>query len=348
MHFSIRTAAVALLAASLAAGAGAAPALAADGDVTWTVRTAANSLGSERSSFTYAVNPGGQAKDAMVVTNRGKAALNLGVYTADGFTTDTGQLDLGAKDKKPRGIGVWVRAAQSSVKVAPGKSVQVPFTVSLPQNATPGDYEGGIVTSLTQPDQAQGINVERRLGIRIRLRVGGALNPRLAVEDFHLGYHGTVNPFAKGDATVSYTIHNTGNTIQSAQQAVSIAGPFGLLRVKAGAVAAPPELLPGESWKVTVPVSGVIPAFWVTATATLTPLLVDASGSTTSQKAVEATAHGFAIPWTLLIVVIIIIAVIVAAVVTRRRNRVKRKEREDTRVREAVEEALRKEKNPTS
>lgn len=344
MRFSIRTAAAALLAASLAAGAGTAPALAADGDVTWTVRTAANSFGSDRSSYSYAVNPGGQSKDAMVVTNRGKTALNLGVYTADGFTTDTGQLDLGAKATKPRSIGAWVHAAQTTVAVAPGKSVEVPFTVSIPKNATPGDYEGGIVTSLTQPDQAQGINVERRLGIRIRLRVGGALTPRVAVEDFHLGYHGTPNPFAKGHATVSYTIKNIGNTIQTAQQAVSVAGPFGLLRVKAGTPAAPPELLPGESWKVSVPVTGVAPAFWVTATATLTPLVVDASGSTTSLKPIEATAHGFAVPWTLLVVVLVLAALVAGAIVGNRRNRAKRKEREDARVRDAVADALNKEK----
>ena len=35
------------------------------------------------------------------------------------------------------------------------------------------------------------------------------------------------NPFAKGDATVTYTIHNTGNAILTARQAVSVSGPFG-------------------------------------------------------------------------------------------------------------------------
>jgi hypothetical protein len=340
--FLIRTAAAALLATSLAAGVSAAPAMAEDGDVTWTVRTATNSLGTDRSSFTYAVDPGGDTKDAMVVTNRSKTALDLGVYTADGFTTDTGQLDLDAKGKKALGIGAWVHAAQPTVKVQPGKSVQVPFTVAIPANATPGDYVGGILTSLTQPDEAQGINVERRLGIRIKLRVGGDLRPTLAVEKLHIGYSGTANPFAKGDATVSYTIHNTGNTIQSARQAVSVAGLFGTFRTKAGQVAAPPELLPGESWKVTVPVKGVAPALRLTATATLTPMFTDASGSTTSMKPIVVTAHGWAVPWTLLIALIVLVALIAGIVVVSRRNRARRKQREDARVRQAVEEALSK------
>ena len=97
-------------------------------------------------------------------------------------------------------------------------------------------------------------------------------------------YDGPLNPFARGDATVTYRIHNTGNAALSGQQAVSVSGPFGLLRARAGAVAATPELLPGESWTVTLPVHGVAPALRLAATATLTPLLTDASGSTTSLK----------------------------------------------------------------
>ncbi|MEK8108949.1 hypothetical protein NKG94_37190 [Micromonospora sp. M12] len=52
---------------------------------------------------------------------------------------------------------------------------------------------------------------------------------------------------------------------------MTVSGPFGLLRVRAGDIAAPPELLPGESWNVTVPVRGVAPAISLAATATLTP-----------------------------------------------------------------------------
>ena len=145
--------------------------------------------------------------------------------------------------------------------IQPGKTAEVPFTVTVPDNATPGDYVGGILTSLTQSDEAEGINVDRRLGIRVKLRVGGELKPNLAIEDLHVDYAGSANPFGKGDATVTYTIHNTGNA-----DPVGAAGGVGLrpVRVAAGPrpgdIAAPPELLPGESWKVKVPVHGVAPA----------------------------------------------------------------------------------------
>ncbi|MFD8965076.1 WxL protein peptidoglycan domain-containing protein [Streptomyces sp. NPDC059568] len=337
----VRTAALALLMAFAIAGLPAGPALAADGDVTWTVRTAANGYGDDRSSYTYGVNPGGQIKDAMVVANHSKSPLELAVYASDGYTTDTGQLDLLTKDKKSVGIGAWVHADRAGVVIKPGKSAEVPFTVSVPANATPGDYVGGILTSLKQADDAEGINVDRRLGIRVKLRVSGELKPKLAVEDLHVDYDGTFNPFAKGDATVTYTIHNTGNALLSARQTVSVSGPFGWLRTEAGDIAAPPELLPGEKWKVKVPVHGVTPGVTLAATATLTPLLTDASGSTTSLKPVESTTHGWAVPWTLFLLLLLLLAAATATILLTRRTRARRKLREDARVRDAVEQALR-------
>ncbi|MEU8259188.1 DUF916 domain-containing protein [Micromonospora sp. NPDC048999] len=342
-----RTVALALLAAVAAVGLGAGPALAQTGDVTWTVRTAANSYGADRSSFSYAVIPGGLVKDALVVANRGQAPLDLAVYTADGFTTGTGQLDLLTRDKKSVGVGAWVHADRDRVVIPPGKTVEVPFEATIPDNATPGDYAGGIVTSLTQADAAEGINVDRRLGIRIKLRVGGELKPNLTIDDLHVDYAGSANPFGKGDATITYRIHNTGNAILSGQQTVSISGPFGWLRADAGEIASPPELLPGESWQVTVPVHDMAPVVRLAATVTLTPLLTDASGSTTLREPISVTAHGWALPWTLSLLVALLIAGIVVALLLARRNRVRRKLREDARVEQAVERALRTQETQT-
>ncbi|GAB1823798.1 COG1470 family protein [Herbidospora sp. RD11066] len=333
--------ALALLSACAILAFPAAPALADDGDVAWTVRTDANSFGADRSSFTYSINPGSRLDDGLVVANRGTAPLTLGVYASDGYTTDTGQLDLLARDKKSVGIGAWVQAGKDSVTIAPGATAKIPFAVNVPSNAPPGDYVGGILTSLTQATTGQGINVDRRLGIRIKLRVSGELKPNLTVEDLRMDYAGTFNPFGSGDATISYTIHNTGNAVLSAKQSMSVAGPFGWMATDAGDLAAPPDLLPGESWEVSVPVHGVAPAFRLAATTVLMPLMTDASGATTSLEPVSVTADAWALPWTQLVLLVLLVALVVGVIVLSRRRRVGRKAREDARVQEAVEQALR-------
>ncbi|MYR97179.1 MULTISPECIES: WxL protein peptidoglycan domain-containing protein [unclassified Streptomyces] len=337
----LRAVALALLGALAFTCASTGPARAAEGEVTWTVRTASNGFGDDRPSFSHSVNPGAEVEDAMVVANHGTEPLRLAVYAADGYTTGKGQLDLLTREKKSSSVGAWVRTENSSVVITPGKSAEIPFTVKIPRNATPGDHVGGILTSLKQPGDAEGIAVDRRLGIRIKLRVSGALKPTLAIEDAHVAYDGSANPFGRGDATVTYTLHNTGNVLLSGAQKATLTGPFGMLSTDAPAIAAPPELLPGERWKVTVPVHDVTPAFRLTADVTVTPLITDAAGSTTPRDPVRATATGWAVPWTLLLLVLLVLAAATAAYVLIRRARARRGRQEDRRVREAVEQALR-------
>jgi hypothetical protein len=338
---------MALIAAAVFAAAplAAAPALAADGDVSWGVRTGSNDNGTDRQNYVYAVDPGGQVHDTLIVSNHDDVPLDLDVYAADGFTTESGQLDVLAHGETSVGLGTWIDLDSDHVQVAPGTELEVPFTLSVPADATPGDYAGGVLTSLSQPSQEQGISVDRRLGIRVHLRVAGALAPALAIEDVRVEYAGTINPFGVGDATVAYTIHNTGNVRLSAAQAVGVTGPFGMLPMTASAVSDAPELLPGESWKMSVPVAGVFPAFLLTGTVAidpaLAPELAGQPGSDTGLGPVQVTADGWAVPWALIVLVLVVAAIVVGGILFLRRRRRVRKTSEEARVQEAVAAALR-------
>jgi hypothetical protein len=311
-----RTAVVLLLAALGLFGFVARPAAAADDDVPWTVETAANKFGADRQDYRYTVNPGGRVEDGIVVVNQGTTPLHLALRAADGVTTPEGKLDLVTKDATSTGVSAWVHPARDDVTVRPGESVEVPFTITLPNDAAPGDYVGGIVTSPVQADEAGG-----RAAIQVRLRAGGALKPSLSVERVHVHYSHTPNPIAKGDATVTYSIHNTGNAILTARQSVSVSGPFGRWAVRAGKIVDAPPLLPGETWKVSAPLHGVTPALRLTATVTLVPLLTDAAGSIAPLAATKATGHAWTIPWSLLVPIVVLCGLVVAGLAFRRRRR---------------------------
>jgi hypothetical protein len=168
--------------------------------------------------------------------------------------------------------------ATGAVTVEPGASVEVPFTLAPARTAAAGDYAGAIVV-------ARGAE---RVSLPIRLRVGGALKPGMAVEDVHVG-----------TSRVTYTVRNTGNATLAARSALKVSGPFGRFAAKPGAVADTRPLLPGETWRASAPVRDVAPAIRTTATVTLTPLLTDAAGSTAPLPAVTASGHAWTIPWTL-------------------------------------------------
>jgi Bacterial protein of unknown function (DUF916) len=337
--------AVALAFAAVTALAAPAAALAAEGDraggaVTWTVRTAFDDLGADRTSYKYVINPGTTVEDGLVIANRGTEPLDLALYAADGFTTDSGQIDLLAAGEKSVGIGTWAHTDAERVTVAAGTTATVPFTVVIPANATPGDYAGGIVTSLTEPSEKPGVNVDRRLGIRMNVRVSGDLRPSLVVEDAQVTWSGGLNPFVGGDATVTYTLHNTGNVALSAQQATTVGGPFAWFATDADQMEEPPQLLPGETWTQTATVPAVALLVLLNATASVTPLMTDASGSTTPLAPITATAVGWTVPWALLVVVILIVLLVVFMPRLLKKRWTLRQAREDARVAAAITRAL--------
>lgn len=290
---------------------------AADSTVTWGVKPADTEHGTARPNYAYAVEPGGSLRDALVVTNHDEGELALRVYAADGFTTTSGQLDLRPAEEEPVDVGAWVTLDGSELLLlGPGESAEVPFTLTVPANATPGDHTGGIVASLLGEENAGGITVERRLGSRIHIRVGGELTPSLAVENLRVDYAGGADPLAAGTATVSYTVVNTGNTRLTATQAVRVAGPFGLLETGAD-VADLPELLPGATHDVSVAVDGVRPLVRATATVALT---ASVAGEEQPLAPVESAAATWAVPWTVLVVLAPAVALLVRWLVRRRRH----------------------------
>lgn len=334
--------------AAAPAARAAAPAAAPTDDVTWGVRTATNDQAADREHFRYTVDPGSTVSDELVVTNHGEGTLSLDVYAADGYTTTAGQLDVLTRDQEGSGangtsagktgsvnVGAWLEPGVGQVRLEPGESADVPFTLRVPDDATPGDYAGAILTSRTVTADEAGLDYETRSGIRVYLRVAGDLEPSLTVTGAHVEYHQTLNPFGPGDATVTYTVRNDGNVRLAANQDVTVGGPFGWLAAR-GSADHLPELLPGETWPVSVPVDGVAPLFWMSADVVLVAQLPDVAGATPGVAPVEARATGWAVPW-LQLAIVVLLAAAVIVVVRRRRAR---GQREDARVQAAVAKAL--------
>jgi hypothetical protein len=94
----------------------------------------------------------------------------------------------------------------------------------------------------------------------------------MVIENLNVKYHGTANPIGRGHATVTYTVHNTGNVRLAASQLVSVSGLFGT-KTKRISPANIQLLFPRSAQDVTVEVPDVLPTVWQKATVTVTPLL---------------------------------------------------------------------------
>jgi len=287
-----------------------------DPTVTWGVHPADNQEGVSRPNYSYTLTPGVSVEDGFVVLNHGEESLTLDVYVADALVTQDGQLNLENRDVTPVDVGSWVEVEADTVTIPPGGEVEVPFTITVPRNATPGDHTGGIVSSLTGVDPAA-ITVERRLGSRIHVRVDGELRPGLGIDDLVASHSGSTDLLARGGLAVSFTATNSGNTRMRGTAELRLRGPFGLA-TRVVPLDDLPELLPGSSYDVSVAVPDVPATLRVTATVAVTPIALGPDDATGTPIApVEASTTVWAMPWIPVGIVVLVLTWLAPRIIRR-------------------------------
>ncbi len=241
----------------------------------------------------------------MLLTNSSTVERAFTVYAADGFNTGDGGYDVGAAAVAATDVGSWVTVEGSPVTVPALSTAVVPFTVTVPDGAAPGDHAGGIVVSPVQAETSGGVVVDTRVAVRLNVRVPGDITAALDVRDVGVSYGFTAVPFAGSAATVSYTVANTGNVKVVGVPRLRITGPFGVTLAEVTADRTR-EVLPGDSFTVTTRVAGVAPA--LVATATVDVAMTAAPGPSTQIPAVSATSRStfLAVPWTGLVLLVLV------------------------------------------
>ncbi|RIQ25894.1 WxL protein peptidoglycan domain-containing protein [Jiangella rhizosphaerae] len=313
-----RLAALAVIAAAVLAPTAAAS---EQPPLTWGIVPSGPDGPGDRAAFEYTLDPGAAISDVVAVSNYTEQPLTLDLYASDAVRNTQGGFDLLPAADEPVDVGSWVDLGEPVVTIPARSRVDVPFTITVPANATPGDHAGGIVAGLTT--QAAGgaggqVAVDRRVGARIYLRVTGTLQPELTVDGVAVAFDGL--PLGQpGTVRVEYTVRNDGNVRLAGRPAVRVTGPFGVgERTWTGDLL--PELLPGDSVTGSATVTGV----WQ-----LGPLDVDieiAPETSGTQVLDPAPPPGtsstrlWVVPWLTLAA----LAVLVAALLWRRRRRRRR------------------------
>ncbi|MEU2983104.1 DUF916 domain-containing protein [Micromonospora aurantiaca] len=274
------------------------PAPSADpGAVRWAVQPSGPGGPTGRNYFTYDLAPGDSVTDHVGVTNLGDRPLTFAVYGTDAYTTTDGAFALLPSDRAATDVGAWIGVERRSWTVQPGRRADIPFRLTVPRNATPGDHTGGVIAAVAQDGvtaDGQRVRLDQRIAARVYLRVAGEVRPAVTVESVRVGYDTPLNPVGRADLTVTYRIRNSGNVRVGGTGAVVVAGPGGWTLSRTSPVDLP-ELLPGAEFTVTERVTGVPPALRLTATVDLAPTTVD-----TALPPVQRTASVWATPWLLI------------------------------------------------
>ncbi|MFC7309934.1 hypothetical protein ACFQVC_37680 [Streptomyces monticola] len=176
--------------------------------------------------------PGTVLEDKVTVTNPGDKPRTVELRGADAYNKGDGSFAI-RPDRRSADGGAWVRLAERKVTVPPRTRAEVPFTVTVPAGAAPGDHPAAIV--------AKGAG--ESAGVRLHLRVSGPTLSALTVERAR---------FVDDGSRITYDLVNRGNTVLSPKLAVHAEGVFGEV-LDRGPRALPVELLPGRRVTLSEP-----------------------------------------------------------------------------------------------
>lgn len=275
---------------------------------------------SSRSRLSYQLDPGQQVQDRYYVRNTGTTAQDVTVYATDAFTSDEGAYSLLETTATPTDVGSWVGFdggdTELTFTLEPAETRIIPFTLTAPADARPGDHAGGIVVSaLSATGQVQ---LERRVGTRVYARVKGDLQAVLSISSISSTYASGLNPFA-GETTINYTVTNSGNVSLGADAVASVRGIFGI-PVSGNEAFEVPELLPGDTRTITAVVPGVGQWIFLTPTIELAATVDDDALNAGPLPTAKRDSALLVMPWGLLAAVLLLALAWVTVRVRRRTN----------------------------
>lgn len=268
-----------------------------------------------RAYFRMKADPGRTVHDKVTVSNLAKEPVTFLLYAADAYNTPRdGGFAVREPTEKQRSVGVWTRLERSEVTVPAGGKTTVPFTVAIPRTASPGDHPGAVVALDKRVARAKGtgVGIRQAVGARIYLQVNGERAPGLKVQDVRFDYEVPLVPGLGKDATVTYTLVNSGNVQLEPRVDLKAKGLFGRTSFDSAGNKLPAELMPGQRVRITQKWAAPPPLDWGS---------VELTASDKGGELVESGSTAYrTVNWGVLVTLALVVLFLVVGVVVRRRR----------------------------
>ena len=176
-----------------------------------------------QSIFIMTLNRGQSKQDTVEVINNSDITRTIKLYAVDGVVTNTGAYTCRQDAEARVGLGAWTVLSQSEVTLAPGKNVDVPFTVTMPDNADVGEHDGCVVFASADDvvdNSAGNVQIHTRQAIRLVATVPGDLKRDITIQSFDF------KP-TDGKALYDVALKNVGNVSADVDVKVTVHSLFG-------------------------------------------------------------------------------------------------------------------------
>lgn len=159
------------------------------------------------SSRTIKQDAGGSVSGVMKIINDGDTAYDFSVY-ARPYSVNSETYDPNFTVVKANAdLYKWVQFEKTRYSIEPGQTVEVGYTINIPQGAAPGGHYG-ILFAETQERElgTTGVARQKRVGMVVYATVNGEYKTSGAFKEFILPFWQTNSPMIS-----SARVENTGN-----------------------------------------------------------------------------------------------------------------------------------------
>ena len=166
------------------------------------------SSSSEQSYFAYEAQVGTIITDSVVLSNKGTDPIRLQLFAADAMTASSGSVTAKTEwGDTPQAGGTWLDLTTQEIELAAGEAQAIPFTLSVPDNISAGEYAASIVAQLAdESDEAAGLRFIPRFAVTVMTTVTGT-EPLAS----NLEVVGVSAETGRTGHTLITQLHNSGN-----------------------------------------------------------------------------------------------------------------------------------------
>lgn len=173
----------------------------------------------EQPYFTVELKPGQSETLAIALGNAGTDEAPARTYAADVFTLVNGGFGIKPESEQRTGTTTWLDYEAQALDLAPGRKVERTFTVTVPEDAEPGQHITGIVIQTAKPIAVGDSEMLRQnivKAVAVFITVPGKLTSKLKIGDAYLKQGPAAN-------SLVVEVENAGNVLLKPEGTLSMA-----------------------------------------------------------------------------------------------------------------------------
>ncbi len=171
----------------------------------------------------YELDPGQVKNGDFALINDGTNEYDVKIY-ANSYTVTTEDYltDLQSVSSLGTDMQIWVSLSQNKFRIKPGEKVSVPYTLTVPANATPGSHTGVIFAETQQIEKTSGIVTNKRVGLVMYANIKGDYQLKGTADSATIPFLQTTAPLS-----AKTKFYNKGNAFYVGKVTTKVSDIFG-------------------------------------------------------------------------------------------------------------------------